>query len=438
MAQAIELTSYQEQVRRLGDRIVEAQRPIRIREAIKWDDAVEQQVLSSKFQELPRVDRHYYQDRRPLPYDGAAKIEEFAELEREVLATLGAGDPMGDILARNCREYQLVVRMLLARGTAEFYDFSRQLYGSPKDCFAGDTTTIRELGMLLHEILAGIPEDRLGAMHPRTLTAEQVVDRLNERFGQYFHDQAVHARLDDGILSDAAAGADYVKIRRGIMFSERDLDLLEVHEGWVHVGTSLNGARQPVARWLAKGPPCTMAIQEGLAIIVEVMTFNATCTRASKLNNRILACDQAEDGADFLDVCEFYRLEGYSERECFQHAQRIFRGGVVKGGAPFTKDISYCKGFIMIYNFLRTAIRFGRPELIPLLFLGKLTLKDVSVLCRMREQGLVDPPCYVPAPFRDLNGLAMWMAYSNFFNRVNLTSIQEHYREQFGQTDTTR
>ena len=25
------------------------------------------------------------------------------------------------------------------------------------------------------------------------------------------------------------------------MFSERDIDILEVHEGWVHVATSLNG-----------------------------------------------------------------------------------------------------------------------------------------------------------------------------------------------------
>jgi hypothetical protein len=49
-----------------------------------------------------------------------------------------------------------------------------------------------------------------------------------------------------------------------------------VHEGWVHVGTSSNGGRQRVASWLAKGPPCTTAIQEGLAAEVEVITFHAT------------------------------------------------------------------------------------------------------------------------------------------------------------------
>lgn len=424
---------YAERVRQLADRLVEAQRPIRVREAVKWDDTIEQRVIASGFQELPAVGPEYYAARRPLPYDGLAKIDEFAELERDIEQSLGRADPLGEILLRNCREYQHVVRMLLARGTPEFYQWSRELYGSPKDRFTGDVATLRDLGLLLHDILSGIPEGGLGACYPKSLTGEQVVERLNERFGAYFHDQKIHARLDDGILSDAAAGADYVKIRRGGMFSDRDVDLLEVHEGWVHVGTSLNGASQPVARWLAKGPPCTMAIQEGLAVILEIVTFNATPDRAKRLNNRILACDQAEDGADFLQICEFYRGEGYSEAECYQHAQRVFRGGVVAGGAPFTKDISYCKGFVMVYNFLRIAIRFGRPELIPLLFLGKLTLDDIPVLCRFQKQGLVSLPRYLPPHFRDLNGLALWMAYSNFFNRVNLTSVQEYYRSRFAE-----
>lgn len=420
-----------EAIRRLSDRIVEAQRPIRVREAVKWDDAIEAKVLASGLQELPDVGPEYYASNRPLPYDAEAKIAEFGDLVREVETTLGRHSPLGAILARNCREYQDVVRMLLARGTPEFYRISRELYGSPKERFAGDVATIRDLGLLLHDILSGIPEGGLGVNYPRDLSGEQVVEQLNERFDRYFGDKTVHARLDDGILSDAAAGADYVKIRRGGRFSQRDVDLLEVHEGWVHVGTSLNGARQPYATWLAKGPPCTMAIQEGLAVILEVVSFNATPDRARRLNNRILACDRAEDGADFREVCEFYRTEGYSEHECYQHAQRVFRGGVVRGGAPFTKDISYCKGFVMIYNFLRIAIRFGRPDLIPLLFLGKLTLDDVPVLAPLVADGAIARPQYLPPHFRDLNGLALWMAYSNFLNRVNLTSVQEHWRERF-------
>jgi uncharacterized protein (TIGR02421 family) len=284
---------------------------------------------------------------------------------------------------------------------------------------------------LLYEILAGIQEESLGAVFPPVLDAETVVEQLNGRFARYFGDDNVVAKLDDGILSDAAAGADYVKVRRGVKFSERQLDLLEVHEGWVHVGTTRNGARQRIATWLSKGPPCTAAIQEGLATIVEVLTFTATPSRAHRLNNRILACDKAEDGANFLEVCEFFRTEGYAELDCYRNAQRVFRGGVVQGGAPFTKDIVYCWGFVMIYNFLRTAIRFGRPEVIPFLFVGKVALDDVPALYRKFREGVVDPPAHLPRHFRDLNGLAMWMAYSNFFNRVDLSKVQDHYRELF-------
>jgi len=421
-------TSYKEKVRQLSGQIVDAQRPIRVREAIKWDDTIEQQFFAARSRKLPQVGPDYYASGRPLPFVAADKIAEFTRIERGILDLLGVDDPIGNILLRNCRQYQQVVRMLEARGTPLFYEISRELYGSPKDTFAGDTTTLRELGLLLYDILSGIPEDGLGAVYLKKLTAEEVVERLNHRFGGYFHDSQVHVKLDDGILSDAAAGADYVKIKRGAMFSEREVDLLEVHEGWVHVGSSLNGARQHVAGWLAKGPPCTLAIQEGLAAIVEVITFNATPARTKTLINRVLACDKAEDGANFLDIFEFYRAEGYGEHESYQYAQRVFRGGVVAGGAPFTKDLCYCKGFVLIYNFLRTAIRFGRPDLIPLLFVGKVTLEDLPVLCRKAREGVIDPPLYLPPQFKDLNGLAMWMAYSNFFNRVNLSSIQEYYR----------
>src|SRR5205823_4930337 len=150
--------------------------------------------------------------------------------------------------------------------------------------------------------------------------------------------------------------------------------------GWAHVGTTINGQCQHVASWLAKGPPCTTAVQEGLAVFLEIFTFNSQPARAKKLNNRILACDKAEDGANLLDIFEFYRTEGYSELECIANAQRVFRGGVVKGKSPFTKDISYCKGFVANYNFMQTCIKYGRSELIPFLFVGKVDLADVPVL----------------------------------------------------------
>jgi uncharacterized protein (TIGR02421 family) len=421
--------SYKEQLRELSDRLVKAQKPIRILDAINWDDGVQRTVIDGRFRKPPKIDADYYLEKKPLGFKPADKMAEIEDIKNGIESTIGASDELGAILMRNCNEYQGVVRMLEARGTPEFYRWSKELYGSPKDDFLDQHTTVRELGQTLYGILGNIDDRELGVRYDKSLTAEDVVAQLNERFENYFHDHQVHVILSDGIVADAAAGSDYVKIRKGGRFSVRDRDILEVHEGWVHVGTTLSGSHQRVATWLGKGPPSCTTIQEGLAVLMEIVTFNMTPHRARKVNNRILACDKAEDGADFIDVCEFYRTEGYNEAECYQHARRIFRGGVLGGGAPFTKDVVYAKGFILVYNFLRTAIRFGRPDLIPFLFVGKVTLEDVPILLRKAKAQVIDEPLYLPPQFRDLSGLACWMAYSNFLNRVDLGKVQGYYEK---------
>ena len=139
----------------------------------------------------------------------------------------------------------------------------------------------------------------------------------------------------------------------------------------MHVATSLNGQAQPVAKWLAKGPPRTTAVQEGLAALLEMFTFRTYPRRARRLNDRVLAVDKAEDGASFLDVFEWFRTEGYEEDECFHNTRRVFRGGVLEGGAPFTKDACYCKGIVLNYAFIRSAIQHNRVDLVPFLFVGQ-------------------------------------------------------------------
>ena len=109
----------------------------------------------------------------------------------------------------------------------------------------------------------------------------------------------------------------------------------------------------------------------------------------------------------------------------------MFRGGVVGGGSPFTKDISYCKGFVENYNFFRTAIRAGKPHLIPYIFTGKLSVDDVPLIYKKHREGLIEFPKYLPYQFSDLNGLAVWMSFSSFFNQVDLASVQSHYNSLF-------
>ncbi|MDH0144210.1 flavohemoglobin expression-modulating QEGLA motif protein [Aquipseudomonas alcaligenes] len=416
---------YHEIIRALSGRLVEAQTPIRVLDAIKWDDSVRQGFLKAKGRAMPAVDRAYY-DNRPLAFDAVAKKLEFQNIERDITRQLGQFNPVGQIMRRMCKEYRMVIRMLEARGTADFGLISQELYGAASDAFHAGDPTLADLGLMLSDYLNNIAAR--GDLHdePKSLTAKDAVAILQERLAKVFGDDTIRVLESDGIVADAAAGADYIKIRSDALFNERDVRALEVHEGMVHVGTTLNGLNQPVCTFLAKGPPSSTVTQEGLAILMEVIAFASYPYRLRKLTNRTRAIHMAEEGADFLQVFEFYQEQGYGLEESYGNASRVFRGST-PDGLPFTKDLSYLKGFILIYNYIQLAVRKGKLEQIPLLFCGKTTLEDMRTLRQLVDEGLVAPPKYLPPQFRDLNALAAWMCFSNFLNHLSLDRIEADY-----------
>ncbi len=422
--------TYKEKIKRLSDLLVDTQKPIRILDAIKWPAPIEEQFKKSKFKEMPLINKALY-DKHPLGFDPLKKIDEFSMVIAEIKSELGGKDELGRVMITNCEEYQLVVKMLMARGTREFYEFSKLLYGSPKETLRDDRTTINDLAHVMYEILSGMDDHALGPVYPEDIKAQTVVDTLNKRFEGFFIDNPVRAKLSDGIIADAAAGSDTVKIKDSAMFSSRDIQILEVHEGWVHVGTTMNGQNQHVCKFLAKGPPRTAPTQEGLAILMEIFSFSSYPNRARKINDRVLGIDKVEDGANLLELFEFYRIEGYSEEDCLSNVQRIFRGGISEGGAPFTKDIVYIKGFIENYNFMRAAMKAGKPEYIPYLFLGKVHVSDIPLWYHKHVEGLIDPPKYLPPQFKDMNGVAVWMSFSNVFNMIDMKKVQEYFSKIF-------
>ncbi len=425
------LLTYKEKIKKLSARIVDAQRPIRILESVKIPPNISQELRKSGFKDLPKLLPEHYESHSPLGFDTDAKQTELREIISDTNSQLGGDDALGRLLVTVAEQYLTVIDLLKSRGKKDFWQYSRRLYGSPQDHIYNDTNTISDLGRMMYDILTNVTAFDLPAPPQENLNAENVVDQLNSRFQVYFPDGSVTAKISDGIIADASAGGDTVKIRSDSMFSARDVDILEVHEGWVHAGTTQNGNQQHVARWLSKGPPRCASTQEGLAVIMEIFTFRSYPKRAKKINDRIIAIEKAEQGANLLELIEYFRTEGYSEEDCFQSAKRICRGGTIDGGAPFTKDISYCKGFIENYNFMRSAVRAGKPKLLPFLFVGKVHVDDVPLLYQKYEEGIIDAPKYLPPLFQDLSGLSVWMSFSNFLNVVNLKKVQEHYDRLF-------
>ncbi len=422
-------SSLDTRIRGLSDRLVDAQRPLRILDAVKWGDDVERAFFAADGREPPPVTRDLYAS-RPLPFDPDHKREELSDLEREVRTTLGVAHPAGRLLARMCAEYRAVVELLVQRGTPSFGDLSRRLYGGTADRFHAGSPTLADLGRAMAEMLDNLAAETLVARERPTLDAQQTVKILTEQLTRFFHDPAaVRVRLSDGIVADAAAGCDYIKIRGDARFTPREVRLLEVHEGWVHLGTTLNGQRQPVCTFLGKGPPSSTTTQEGLAVLTEVLAFASHPGRLRRLTHRIEGVGLAEEGADFLEVYRFFLSEGYDPREGYQHTMRIFRGGLPRGSGPFTKDLCYSRGFVQVYNFLRLAVTRGRLQRVPLLFCGKTNLGDLRTLAELADEGLVAPPKYVPPPFADLHALSAWMCYANFLGGLSLQCIEEDFAE---------
>jgi uncharacterized protein (TIGR02421 family) len=421
------LTAYESMVRALSDRLVEAQRPIRILDAINWDDDIEHIFFEKGCRELPPVTREYYLQ-RPLPFDPEQKLHEFHLIERDIRRQLGEFNAPGQIMSRMCQEYREVVHLLTHRGNRAFAEISERLYGSASDSFHAGDPNLADLGHMMSDILNNLSHDPFFGQEEQVFDAAQTVNELAARLKEHFQDQAaVRVQLSDGIVADAAAGSDYIKIRNNARFTARDIRLLVVHEGWVHLGTTLNGQSQPVCTFLSKGPPSSTITQEGLAVITEIFAFASHPARVRRLTNRIEGVAMAEAGANFLEVYRYFLGEGYNPRESYHHTMRIFRGSLPEGCGPFTKDLCYSKGFVLIYNFIRLAVSRGLMRRVPLLFCGKTTLCDIKTLAQLVEEGLVTPPRFLPPPFADVHALCAWMSYANFLNRLSHKRIEEDY-----------
>jgi len=420
---------YQQVIYELSESIVAAQKPIRILDAIKWSPEVQQQFFKNKCKKLPHVNSQYYQEKNPLSFDPHQKIEEFHEIERNIRRKLGQYSGVGSIMQRMCREYTRVVHMLMARGTKRFTEISQELYGSSEDAFHIGAPTLKDLATLVTNTLSNIKDRVSTAADDKIFTSEETVALLSERLAGYFTgtNHTPRVELSDGIVADAAAGADRIKIHAGYMFSEREIRTFEIHEGWVHLGTTLNGMAQPICTFLSKGPPSSTITQEGLAIITEVFTFSSYPRRVKRLTNRITAVSMAEEGADFLEVFNFYREQGLEEIDSYHSTTRVFRGSTPTAG-PFTKDLSYSKGFILIYNYIRLAVQRGLVSNIPLLFAGKATLEDIHIIHDLVEEKIIVPPRYIPPQFQDIAALSAWMCYSLFLNKLDLQRLATDFK----------
>lgn len=409
----------------------EAEQPLRILGLLAWPLSVRERFFARGARELPEVD---------YPRVDTAALDEALSRARPLIAESG---PAREWLERIEQKLALAGGMLKSIGTRDFFEASRELYGSPGEALPDSTDTPWQLARRLHEVIDRLNHLDLGAPDDASATDHDVARQMRSAVARFFGDDAPRVEIVEQLSANATAGADRIRIRAGARFTDRDVGQLVHHEAGIHVATALNGRAQTELPILAASHPGTTRTQEGLAVFAEFITGGMDVDRLKRLADRVLAIQMAVDGADFLDVYRHFLEQGRIgaarqaippadeelQRTAFEQARRVFRGGVLTGGAPFTKDVVYLDGLLRVHDFLRSVVAAGRADVLKLLFCGKLALADMPVLCELAEMGLLKAPKFLPPWAADRRFLVSYLAYSGFLGRVRMGRVHERYAE---------
>ena len=401
---------------RLIEYLREAEAPVRILRYLAWPASVRETFLAGGADAPPRVEYP--------PFDPGPSLEAIRRFRRE----LGTPDePISGWLARQADAIESGARLLASAGTAEFLTHSRALYGAPDDIQPDEATNTLGLAQQFDGIIESLSHADLGAPPPACHLAHGLAESMRAAVNPRFGTAAPEVIVVDELSANVLAGPENIRIRRNACFTDRDVDQLIQHEAFVHVLTSLNGRAQRELPILGLSHPGTTRTQEGLAVFAEFITGSMEIDRLRRLADRVIAIQMALEGADFIEVYRWFVERTGHREQSFENTRRIFRGGRVEGGVPFTKDGVYLDGLLRVHNFMRTAVALGRSDLLQLLFVGKLDIEDIPALAELRAGGLCRAPRHLPPWAEDPRFLISCLAYSSFLNTIDLTRLRSHY-----------
>jgi uncharacterized protein (TIGR02421 family) len=389
-------------------------RRIRVLKAIDWPLALEEHFLAGWRRGQPELPA--------APSHPKLLTDEIAAL-KGLMARIDRGHPVGNWLYKTAWSYHVAASMLGGIGTPEFTRCSTLLYGRPDFRYRSQDVTNADSAQ---EMLA-ITDELVGNQKlppvPFDIPAEAFAVMLRERIGPIFQHDDVKVVLDPNLPSKATASSKRITLRATALFSERDLAQLTEHEAFIHTLTALNGQHQPHLKALGLGAPRTTRTQEGLATFAEIITGSMDISRLRRIALRVVMVKRALEGADFVEVFRGFLDAGQSEVESYRSAARVFRGGDVRGKVCFTKDGAYLEGVMMVHVFIRKVLQEGRGELLPMLFLGRVTTADVIALAPFRDGGLIASSTYLPPWARDPQRVLSIMAFSAAAQRLRLDRL---------------
>jgi len=391
--------------------VVKAARPVRVLTALGWPENVEARFLRSVrlgAPDSPRV--------KLTPPSGLPDDLDYAALIRR----FDRGDPVQDWLARTVESARAGADLLRSIGTSAFTERSLEIYGRPSDPVHPGAPSALAAARHFLRATARLRVDT----PPPELSDEEAIEWLRPRIEVAFPDSPPRLELDPGMASLASAGSTRIRLRQGARFSRVQLRQLLHHEALVHTATRRNGKGQPVLKSLGLSLPRTTATQEGLASLAELVSDAMDLTRLRRIALRVVAIQDALDGASFVEIWARFRAAGQSDEESYHSTRRIFRGGDgTPGHGVFAKDAVYVRGLVRVQGFLLTAIRDGHKTLPLRLFSGRLTSGDVVDLTQAFEEGTITPPAIAPRWVRNLDCLAAFLTVGGLMARVDLDAV---------------
>ena len=400
-------------LKKISRLIYRASRKIKILRFLSWSSTVRYTFFRKKSEQLPSV-----------VYPKFDSAEVFQDIKR---ARSMLGDTRFDTWLQNKTvDVENGARLLESVGTKKFFATSSKIYGKPKKMLRDGKTTPLKLSKQFSSLLR--TEDHWNqAPNKKTIAQEKIRNMIQLRCNDVFGKEGPKVIMVDGISAKATASSRFIKLRKGASFYEKDIDQLFNHEALVHVATTLNGRKQDMVKILGANYGSITKTQEGLAVFSELITGCMDVRRLNRILYRVLAIQMAIDGADFIDLYRFFMERCRLKTEAFENARRVFRGGVLSGGYPFTKDVVYLDGMVRVHNFFRTAIALGRKDAMELLFIGKIDLDDIPILLSLKKEGMIQKPKFVPYWIKDMNFLASFFALTTFVGDMDHSRASAYY-----------
>ncbi len=400
----------------LSNRLYQASREIRILTHIRWSTEIRETFFKNKEQRLPEVIYPHFEP--------SNVIMQIADIQAKL-----SDSTVDKWLGRQANVIANSALMKSSVGTEQFYQYSKELYGAPSDPLTDGMSTSLALAQQFDDVIESIANVDLGAPLDSDRTAEEVASEMRRAVKKAFGEDAPKVFVVDELSANALAGPTRIRFRAGAQFTDRDVWQLINHEAHIHVGTALNGSHQTHLPMLGASHAGTTRTQEGLAVFAEFITGTMDIDRMRRLSDRVLGIQMAIDGADFIEVYRYFVERVKDKEQAFENTRRVFRGGVITGGAPFTKDNVYLNGLLRVHNFFRAIVSTNRVDCLPLMFCGKIDLEDIPVLSQLAQQGLLKQPRFVPPWASDKRFLLSYLAYSSFLNRIDMQKVKAHYNE---------